>query len=188
MRLVGNQPASLPLETNASSARAGSVAGELGDGLPGAVVVDQRLAGTGGGDQGGGDGVVEQARQARAGLVQAASSSAQAAIVPAALCRAPSWSAPAAQHQLPVNQTVANERRRNLGIQHHRVLLTTLCSQGRSRRHGLAAVAGEAAYRWVTGRVLCSIRLFQNRGVDEPVRSRLWRTSSAARWPAKRAP
>ena len=48
----------------------GPVAGELGHGLLGAVVVDQGLAGSGGGDECGDGGVVERARQAQAGFVE----------------------------------------------------------------------------------------------------------------------
>src|SRR5439155_5754481 len=50
--------------------RGGSLADQFGDGLPGAVVVDQGLAGAGGGDERGDGGVVEGAGEPQAGLVQ----------------------------------------------------------------------------------------------------------------------
>src|SRR5215469_9759530 len=47
-----------------------SVAGKFSNRLLGAVIVDQRLAGRGGGDQCGDGSVVECARQTQAGLVE----------------------------------------------------------------------------------------------------------------------
>ena len=48
----------------------GLVAGEFGDRLLGAVVVDQGFAGGGGSDERGDGGVVQRAWQTQAGLVQ----------------------------------------------------------------------------------------------------------------------
>ncbi len=47
----------------------GLIAGELGDSLPGTLVVDQGFAGGGGGDKCGDGGVVQCARQTQTGIV-----------------------------------------------------------------------------------------------------------------------